>query len=110
VEQVILEKKVEKTVVKWANANGWLAWKLWGFNQVGLPDRIFLLRYPTIVFMEFKRPGGKLAPLQERIGKMLAARGFPWYTVEQVENGIHILQRAMAATSVPADGGTVADK
>jgi hypothetical protein len=98
----VREKHVEKGVVTWARDNGWITWKLWGFNQVGIPDRIFLYKAPVIVFMEFKRPGGRYGPLQERWGKLLAGRGFLWYTVEQVENGIHILKRAMDSQGVPA--------
>lgn len=99
-----LEKVLEKRVCKWAKEEGWLAWKLWGFNQIGLPDRIFIFRFPVIVFMEFKREGEKLKPLQERIGKELALRGFPWYSVDNYGTAISILQRAMGSPGPSQEG------
>lgn len=104
-----LEKSVEGPVVKWSREHGWLAWKLWGFNQVGLPDRLFIFKFPVLVFMEFKRPGGRMRPLQDRIQKELALRGFSCYTVSKVENAIHILQRAMGSQAVPENGDPMAD-
>lgn len=106
---VQLEAPIEKGVVKWAREHDWLVVKLWAFNQVGLPDRLFIYYWPTIIFMEFKKPGGKLHPLQDRWKKMLALRGFLWYTVEQVENGIHILKGAMDSQRVPKDRDSIPD-
>jgi hypothetical protein len=104
-----LEKHVEKGVVKWAREHGWLAWKLWTFNQVGLPDRLFIHRWPTVVFMEFKRPGGRMGPLQDRIRIELVARGFLCYTVFTEQNGIHYLKSAVDSSGISTNSRPVAD-
>ena len=104
-----LEKHVEKGVVKWAKENGWLAWKLWGFNQVGLPDRMFIHRWPVLVFMEFKRPGGRMGPLQDRIRIELVARGFLCYTVSTENHGIQHLKSALDTSGVSKDSNPMAD-
>jgi hypothetical protein len=90
-----LEKDVEARVCKWARERGWVAWKLWGFSQVGLPDRLFLHQFPVIVFIEFKREGKKARIIQERIGKELARRGFPWYSIDNYATAIQTLQREL---------------
>jgi hypothetical protein len=102
------ESSIEKGVCEWAVKRGWLAWKLWGFNQVGLPDRIFIYKFPTIIFMEFKRPGKKPRRIQERVGKELAIRGFPWYSVDNKDAAILTLQAAMGTTGAPEKGASVA--
>jgi hypothetical protein len=103
-----LEKTTEKKVVEWARANGWLAWKLWGFSQVGLPDRIFIYRFPVVVFIEFKREGKKGRILQERIGKELASRGFSWYIIDNHATAISILKREMGSGGPSEKGPQVA--
>jgi hypothetical protein len=103
-----VEKVVEKAVVRWARDNGWLVWKIWAFNQVGVPDRIFIHHWPVIVFIEFKREGGRMGPLQERTQKELALRGFPCYTVFQVENGIQLLKDALGSQGLSEKGNPLA--
>ncbi len=42
----------------------------------GVPDRILLIPFHEPIFIEFKRPGGQLRPLQERWAKWLQENGF----------------------------------
>jgi hypothetical protein len=58
-----LEKDIEKTLVTWAKGHGWLALKFTPFGDRGWPDRIFI-KNGTHVWLEIKRKGEKLEPLQ----------------------------------------------
>lgn len=59
----VLESKIEKEVCAWAEANGWLTYKLSGLGAKGKPDRVFL-RASKAVFVEFKKPNAKPSELQ----------------------------------------------
>lgn len=59
------ESTIEKAVCKFATDHGCLVMKLAGPNQKGQPDRLFI-RDGKVLFIEFKRPGQKPTPLQEK--------------------------------------------
>jgi hypothetical protein len=40
-----------------------------------------------VFFIEFKRPGNKLTPLQEAMKKEIEGRGFHYYTIFTVDGG-----------------------
>ena len=58
------ESAIEAKVVKWARDNGWLCYKFVSPGQRSVPDRMFISPYGRVVFIEFKRPGGKATVLQ----------------------------------------------
>lgn len=67
----ILERSIESTVVAWARRQGVMVTKLQGLGNRSWPDRIFWIPGGRPCLIEFKRPGGKLTPLQaECIGKL----------------------------------------
>jgi hypothetical protein len=68
--QSILEKELEKQACKIAVELGAFTFKFASPNQRGVPDRIFI-GTKGVIFVEFKRPGGKLRKLQEFIIKRI---------------------------------------
>ena len=58
------ESAIEKKVAEWAKSRGILCYKFVSPQQRGVPDRMFVLPYGTVCFIEFKQPGKKPTPLQ----------------------------------------------
>lgn len=71
--RVRTERQIEKKFCDAAAADGWLVRKL-NFGE-GWPDRM-LLRDGDCVFIEFKRPGGKVSKLQAHVFDTLTDQGF----------------------------------
>ncbi len=53
-----LESSLERRVVKYCKARGWLCLKMDPRYYKGIPDRLIVLP-SMVVWMEFKRPDGK---------------------------------------------------
>ena len=51
----------------------------------GFPDRMVLTPYGTVAFIELKRPGGSLAPIQKHTQAVLTAMGFLCLEVDSKE-------------------------
>lgn len=80
----MLESAIERKVVAYAKARGWLVWK---FDVIiGLPDRI-LLGNGRVWFIEFKAPGKKPRPIQVKMHEILRKAGFLVFVVDGVEAG-----------------------
>lgn len=71
-----LERSVEDKCIQIADAAGVKSIKLNLQGRRGWPDRLFLDEYGRVWFVEFKRRGEKLRPLQDHIHRMLKRRGF----------------------------------
>lgn len=69
----LLEKQIETAGVGRARRKGWIAIKV-GYN--GWPDRQFIQRSVS-PWIEVKRPGGKLTPLQAKKIEILRSAGVP---------------------------------
>lgn len=82
----ILESRIERKRVRLMEAAGWLSLKLNVRGQTGWPDRLFLSPAGHILFVEFKRPGGRLSTRQSHIIKKLRDYGFQ----VEVEDGQRI--------------------
>ncbi|WP_270578011.1 VRR-NUC domain-containing protein [Caldibacillus thermoamylovorans] len=74
-----LEKKFAEAIKK----TGSLPLKFTSPGTAGVPDRIVLIPGGRILFVELKKPGEKLRPLQEKRKKDLESMGF---TVEIVDS------------------------
>ena len=73
-----LEKDIEKKFVDAVKRD--FAAKVVKFKdgaQVGAPDRMILLPNGKVVFVEMKKPGGRLRKPQERYIQQLLNMGFP---------------------------------
>lgn len=83
----MLEKQIEKKLVKKVKDKGGLALKLVSPSLDGLPDRLLLLSKGKIAFAELKAPGKKLRPLQEKRKRQLEELGFLVFVIDNA-NGI----------------------
>ena len=88
----MLESKIEKAVVQWAEERGWVTYKLSGLGNKGKADRVFL-HSDIVLFLEFKRTGKKTGTkLQQWHRRRLMKIGFETHFVDSVEQGISILK------------------
>jgi hypothetical protein len=68
----MLEKDIEKYLVKRVQAVGGKAYKFVSPSNRGVADRIVCLADGTAHFIELKRPGGKVSPLQRAFMQEMA--------------------------------------
>ena len=85
------ESKVERDVTAYAKRQGWLAIKIVSPNFAGLPDRLYI-RDGEYVFVEFKRPGGKLRKLQVQVRKLLRRHGAVVLCIDDTVVGKGLMQ------------------
>jgi hypothetical protein len=67
------EKEIEAYFVKRVKALGGYSYKFRSVTQRGVADRIACLPNGQTWFVELKKPGGRLSPLQEIFGEQMAA-------------------------------------
>lgn len=72
----MLEKQIERQLVKSIKAKGGLCLKFNCLSMSGVPDRIILMPYGKVVFVEVKAPGKKLRKLQIKRKKPFESLGF----------------------------------
>ena len=89
-----LEVKTERAVVKWWRGQGGFQLKLNLQGQRGWPDRLFLVSGGRAIFIEFKREGEELRPLQEYRHRELEKLGYRVYTCDSVASAKAILASA----------------
>ena len=68
------EKEIEERARRWAQSQGWYCRKWSSPSVAGVPDRIFI-QAGVVVFIEMKRPGGRLTARQEREIRELQRHG-----------------------------------
>ena len=89
-----LESAIERRVVRWAEKQDIIVWKLNVIGRRGLPDRMFILppgSSHSIIFIEFKRRGEKARKLQEWIHNRLRERGVPCLTTDNAHEAIEFI-------------------
>ena len=69
----MLEKEIEKYFVKCVQAVGGKAYKFVSPTNRGVSDRVVCFADGTTHFVELKRPGGKLSPLQQMFASDMRA-------------------------------------
>ena len=79
------EKDIERRLVALVRKTGGLCLKFISPGWSGAPDRICLWPDGEVVFVELKRPGGKVRPLQERRAGQLRKLGFEVLVVDSTE-------------------------
>lgn len=79
------EKTVEQKLVRAVKEAGGICpkWVAPGFD--GMPDRIVLLPYGRLAFVEVKAPGKKARPLQRSRHELLRGLGFRVYVLDEPE-------------------------
>ena len=68
------EQQIQKTIIDKLTQQGWHVVKIMKCNKNGTPDLIACKENET-VWVEVKKPGGKLSPLQEYTIKEMRAKG-----------------------------------
>ena len=71
---MIDERDVERYLIKECEKRGWLCWKFVSPGRRGVPDRV-VIRSGGVAFVEVKRKGGRVSPLQIRRIEELTRRG-----------------------------------
>ena len=79
------EKNIEAKLTQTVKSMGGLCPKFISSGFNGMPDRIVLLPYCKIAFIELKSPGKELRPLQVRRKRQLEALGFSVYCIDEPE-------------------------
>lgn len=78
---MIDERDVERYLVKECEKRGWLCWKFVSPGRRGVPDRV-VIRHGGVAFVEVKRKGGRVSPLQIRRIEELTRLVIPARVVE----------------------------
>ena len=76
------ETKIEKKMVQEVKKAGGLALKLVSPGYVGVPDRLILIAFGKIGFVEVKAPNQKPRKIQMRRHKELQKLGFKTYVLD----------------------------
>lgn len=71
----MLEKTIEKYFAQTVKKMGGVAYKFSSPAHRGVSDRIAVLPNGVVWFVEIKRPGGKMTPLQEKFATDVQALG-----------------------------------
>lgn len=79
------EKTLERKLVEAVKEMGGIAPKFVSPGFDGMPDRLVLLPFGRIGFVEVKRHGEKPRPLQESRHGMLRRLGFKVYVIDSIE-------------------------
>lgn len=95
----MFERTLEHKFVEAAKASGGWAPKFTSPGFDGMPDRIVLMPYGRMAFVEVKAPGQKPRPLQLAVHRTLRSLGFRVYVlddpddipriIDEVAHGIH---------------------
>ena len=79
------EKAIEQKLIKPVKAMGGIAPKFTSPGFDGMPDRLVLIPYGRIAFVEVKAPGEKARPLQLARHRLLRGLGFKVYVLDNEE-------------------------
>lgn len=69
--------------------------KLNGYGSAAWPDRMYLFRDGVAVFVEYKRPGEPLTPLQAETHRVLRNRGYVVCTADCPEQAVVFCEAAI---------------
>lgn len=92
-EQPMSEKQIERKLVEAVKRMGGIAPKFVSPGLNGVPDRIVLLPFGKIAFVELKAPGQKMRKLQVRRKSQLERLGFQVYCVDGVDQIETVLKK-----------------
>jgi hypothetical protein len=81
----MLERDIEKALVKRVESLGGLCEKFTSPNRRGVPDRIVTLPGGKIIFVELKAPGARPTKLQKRDHERRIALGCTVLVIDNIE-------------------------
>ena len=93
----ILEKSIQKKVISYARSHDFIALKINVGSQSGWPDYVLIDPDGWHVWIEFKKPGEELRPLQVHRKTQLTERGIPVTVIDNEELGIEYIDILVAA-------------
>lgn len=79
------ERFIERKLTEKVREVGGLCFKFTSPGVVGVPDRLVLLNKGKIAFVEVKKPGEELRPIQAKRKKQIEALGFKVYVLDGLE-------------------------
>jgi len=82
-----LEKVIEEKVNAYAKERGVAVYKFTSPARAAVPDRLYILPWGDVAFIEFKRRGKVPTPAQEREHTRLRMRNVKVYVVDNIEDG-----------------------
>ena len=86
-DKLPLERDIEAAVCRYATARGWYVRKFSSPNHRSVPDRVFIAPSGKVLWIEFKRPGGKLTDAQAREAEKLREVKQTCLMVDTVQDG-----------------------
>lgn len=89
----MLEKEIERQLVKSIKAKGGLCLKFNCLSMSGVPDRILFMPYGKVAFVEVKAHGKKLRVLQERRKKQFESLGFEVAVLDDIAHIDELVER-----------------
>ena len=93
----MLEKDVETKLVQMARMMCGQAWKFISPGMAGVPDRIILIPGGKMAFVEVKKPGEEMRPLQLRRKRQIENLGFKVYCLDDPEKVEEVLDEIQGA-------------
>lgn len=90
----MLESKIEREFRKQIQAIGGKAFKFSSPGNNGVPDRIVLYK-GRCYFVELKKPGEDLTPLQKVVHKQFKKLGFEVYKVDSLERISEFIKKVL---------------
>lgn len=79
------EGRIENALVRRCQAMGWMIRKVSWIGRVGAPDRVVLMPGGRTVWIELKKPGGKLSWPQRCEIKRMRALGHDVRVIDSLE-------------------------
>ena len=89
----MLEKDVERKVGDYAKARGFIVFKFSSPSRASVPDRIFISPFGDVFFIEFKAPGKKATPAQQRELDRINKQGACAWCCDDVDFGKRIIEQ-----------------
>lgn len=89
------EKKLEKSICKYAETFGIINFKFVSISNRGVPDRIFMTPNGYVFFIEFKSINGKCTALQEFQIKKIKKQNVDVFVVNNEEKGIEVIKQVL---------------
>lgn len=88
----MLEKEIEEKMRGEITQHGGLFLKFISPSMAGVPDRIAITAEGRIIFVELKRDGGKISPVQRYVHKLLRQRHVEVRTVIGMKEGMELVK------------------
>lgn len=78
------EQQIQSKIKKYAEGKGWIVIKTIKLSEAGYPD-LFMFKNGKTLFIEVKKPGGVVSPLQELRQRQLRQQGFNCEIIDNLE-------------------------